>query len=325
MGHSHDHSHGGRQFFEEQLLTIGACGAFAVLALVLWGTGTLGIFLIDKFRLWVLLGGGALLAMALINGVAVWFAAGKAKPAHEHDHAHDHDHPHHHGHGACDHDHDHAHDHDHHDHYHAPKEKAVAAPAHDHNHGDDGHTHGYAPWRYAVLLLPVAIYFVVPPDGLSAAGAPPVDADTSAVASGGKEEDDFSITFQQLELAALYPENRGFYEGKTVKLVGQYVPKDDRQFTLRRYKISCCAADAVGLNAVIVVDPKAKDVVDGQRLQGRWVEVTGRVQFLKRADGGGYATALILTPTENRPLLSTDKHPEALVREVSPPSNPYLN
>ena len=53
--------------------------------------------LAEKFHIWVFLGGASLLAMAIINAVAVWFSVGEAKAvpvdAHDHDHAHcDHDH-----------------------------------------------------------------------------------------------------------------------------------------------------------------------------------------------------------------------------------------
>ena len=106
--------------------------------------------------------------------------------------------------------------------------------------------------------------------------------DASAAPGVDKNENDFSITFQQLELAALYPENRGFYEGKTVRLVGQYVPKDAHMFTLRRLKISCCVADGVPLNAVILIDPKSGKTLPSEQLQGKWVQVTGRVEFLPR-------------------------------------------
>ena len=135
----------------------------------------------------------------------------------------------------------------------------MAAPVSDCGH--EGHDHGMAPWRFAVLLLPVAIYFVVPLEALSSTGGGAVDVDPTAAACGHERQskgDDFSITFQQLNLAAVYADNRDFYENKTVKLIGQYVPIDNRHFTLRRFKISCCAADAVPLSAVIMADPEAE-------------------------------------------------------------------
>jgi hypothetical protein len=377
MGHAHDHHHGDRsQFYMEQLFTIGVCGAFAVVTLILWYSGTLSNMLAAKFHIWVFLGGAALLVMAILNAISVWFSVGDAKAVpvqgHEHEHNHGHDHQHHHAHGDghshdhdhghhhhdhshCDHDHSHSHAHTHehaqshaHEHAHAAAVQAgpaggvpattglkqdapvaapaaAPAPAHNHGHGHDGHDHGWAPWRYAVLLLPVAIYFVVPLEALSSTGGQAVDVDASAVSSGQMEKEISSITFQQLELAALYPENRSMYEGKTVRLVGQYVGKNNREFTLRRFKISCCAADAVPLNAVIMIDPASKDTLDVDRLQNKWVQVTGRVAFLPRAGGaGGFTTTLILTPSADRPLYSTDNK-DALVREVGPPANPYLN
>jgi uncharacterized membrane protein YcgQ (UPF0703/DUF1980 family) len=316
---AHDHHHGDRNaFYMEQLLTIGVCAAFGGVVLLLWHSGVLKNMLAQKFHIWVFLGGASLLLMALINAVAVWFSVGEAKAvpvgSHEHDHAHcDHDHG----------DHDHAHHHAH-DHAHggtavqtAPTALVLAAPVSDCGH--EGHDHGWAPWRYAVLLLPVAIYFVVPLDALSSTGGGAVDVDPAAAkaAMNAKSKgDDFSITFQQLSLAAVYSDNRDFYENKTVKLIGQYVPLDDHHFTLRRYKISCCAADAVPLSAVIMADPESKKPLPSGSLQNKWVEAIGRVEFLKRADGDGYATTLILPP--DRPL-------HEVLKEVPPPNNPYLN
>ena len=311
---AHDHHHGDRNaFYMEQLLTIGVCAAFGGVVLLLWRSGVLSNMLAEKFHIWVFLGGASLLALAVINAVAVWFSVGEAKAvpvdAHNHDHSH------------CDHDHDHNHAHGH---SHAetgtqtaPTPLPMATPANDCGH--EGHDHGLAPWRYAVLLLPVAIYFVVPLEALSSTGGGAVDVDPAAVASamkGQSKGQDFDITFQQLNLAAVYSDNRDFYEGKTVKLVGQYVPIDNRHFTLRRFKISCCAADAVPLSAVIMADPEFKEPLPSGSLQGKWVEAIGRVEFLPSAGGNGYTTTLIL-PVD-RPL-------GEVLKEVPPPTNPYLN
>jgi hypothetical protein len=312
---AHDHHHGDRNaFYMEQLLTIGVCAAFGGVVLLLWHSGVLKNMLAEKFHIWVFLGGASLLAMAIINSVAVWFSVGEAKAvpvdAHDHDHAH------------CDHDHaqhDHAHEHAHAEcgTQTAPTALAMAAPVSDCGH--EGHDHGWAPWRYAVLLLPVAIYFVVPLEALSSTGGGAVDVDPTAAASamkGTSKGDDFSITFQQLNLAAVYADNREFYENKTVKLIGQYVPIDNRHFTLRRFKISCCAADAVPLSAVIMADREAKQPLPSDSLQGKWVEAIGRVEFLRSAGGGGYTTTLILP---------TDRALNDVLKEVPPPVNPYLN
>jgi hypothetical protein len=311
---AHDHHHGDRNaFYMEQLLTIGVCAAFGGVVLLLWRSGVLSNMLAEKFHIWVFLGGASLLTLSVINAVAVWFSVGEAKavPVNGHDHAHcGHDHGHEHAH--CDH--DHAHEHAHTEAVQTTPTALAAAPA-----DDCGHEHGWAPWRYAVLLLPVAIYFVVPLEALSSTGGGAVDVDPSAVASAMKGQSrgqDFDITFQQLNLAAVYSDNRDFYEGKTVKLVGQYVPIDNRHFTLRRFKISCCAADAVPLSAVIMADPESKEPLPSGSLQGKWVEAIGRVEFLPSAGGNGYTTTLILPA--DRPL-------GEVLKEVPPPTNPYLN
>ena len=320
---AHDHHHGDPgAFFREQLVTIGVCGAFALVTLSLCFSvaapfeirfgGVLNNMLAPKFHIWVLLGGATLLAMVVINAVAVWFSAGEAKAVPVDGHGHDHDHDH----GHCDHDHGHENSHGHgHDHHHAP-----TAPPHDHDHAHDGHDHGWAPWRYAVLLLPVAIYFVVPLDALNSSSAAAIEVETPTKAVADKGED-LGVTFVQLQMAAMYPENRQFYEGKTVRLTGRYVGDGDSRFTLMRYKINCCAADAIPLDAVIMLDPdaKSKEKLDVDKLRNQWVQVTGRVQFVQRKDRPGeYATALILSPTEERPL-------GELVKIVPPDPNPYAS
>ncbi len=66
------------------------------------------------------------------------------------------------------------------------------------------------------------------------------------------------IGFAALQQASLTPESRDYYEGKTITLTGQYSGNDPKRFTLVRFKIACCAADAVPLNAVIMVDDKSR-------------------------------------------------------------------
>ncbi len=88
-----------------------------------------------------------------------------------------------------------------------------------------------------------------------------------------------------------------------MKIIGQYVGDTDSRFTLVRYAIRCCTADAVQVDAVIMPDPNApsKEKLDPE--SGKWVEVTGRVEFVvaparptstspappHRADGGSAA------------------------------------
>lgn len=133
-----------RSYFAEQLCTIGVAGAYALVMTAMWwqtwhtikaGTGeyTLLMVLAPWIQHVVVAGSVVLFVLAVLRAIGVWRAAGQI---HSHDHHH-HDHEHTHDHG-----HDHAHNH-----------------AHDHAH-DHGHSHGWSPWRYAVLLFPLLLFFL---------------------------------------------------------------------------------------------------------------------------------------------------------------------
>ncbi len=100
--------------------------------------------------------------------------------------------------------------------------------------------------RYAVLLLPVAIYFCRTAGKLpsSTGGAVDVDPAAAKAAMNAKSKgDDFSITFQQLSLAAVYSDTVIFT--KTKRLSSSANMSCLTTTTLmRRYKISRRAADA---------------------------------------------------------------------------------
>jgi uncharacterized repeat protein (TIGR03943 family) len=299
---AHDHNHGDRNaYYLNQLFTIAVCGALGGVAVMLWWNGTLKLLLHPKFFLWVLLGGIALLMLVVLRAVAVWRSvdAPAAVPDHTHDHDHcDHEHEH------CHHDHDHDHEHDH---------------AHDHSH-DHGHEHGWAPWRYVVLLLPVVLYFLnLPNQGFSADAA---GIDLSELSLNGQasvsSRGQVSVGFVELQQASLTPDSREYYEGKTVTLTGQYRGHDSKRFTLVRYKIACCAADAVPLNSVIMVNDKSSEKVDPDTYRNRWVQVTGRIRFFQKPGGDEFITGLILYPTEDEPI-------GKVVKIIPPPSTPWVN
>jgi hypothetical protein len=261
--------------------------------------------------------------LVLIRAVAVWRSVEDPPPSHDHSHDHHHhDHDrgiqtaaqttgfsasaappamsapvHHH------HDHDHGHSHD-----------------HEHAHEHDDHDHGWAPWRYIVLLLPVVLYFLNLPNKTFSADAGDnvnignLDAPTSVRATGSAE-----IGFAELQQASLSPEKRDYYEGKTITLTGQYSGNDPKRFTLVRFKIACCAADAVKLNAVIMVDAGSGEAIDPDRYRNKWVEVKGRVHFVRRPGGNEYLTALVLYPIKEVAPLSQ------LVKIIPQPASPWLN
>src|SRR5689334_15443914 len=103
FGHSHDHDHGGGHThthdhshadeYLEQLLTVGICGAFGVVAILLGreavsaNQGMLKLILAKPFWIWVLVGGVVLLLLSIIRGIALWKATGH----HQHDHDHNED------------------------------------------------------------------------------------------------------------------------------------------------------------------------------------------------------------------------------------------
>jgi hypothetical protein len=325
MGHVHDEADS--NYYTEQLCTIGICGALGGIAIMLYlRPAVLGNMLVPWLHWTVLAGGIALLALTAVRAVAVWGAAGKPQGhAHDHDHCcHDHDHAHDHGHEHV-HGHDHAHGHDHsHEHgdccghVHAVSAAPAAASAplplamvddeHEHGH-DHGHEHGWGPWRYAVLLLPVMLYFLNLPgsDGFNTLHASTVDPNLIKLdTKAGGEDLDRELSFKELEGVASTPEQRTWYSGKIVRLVGQFVPSPygERVFSLVRMKMNCCAADAIPLQATIMVDPKSKEVPNGADLRMKWVEVKGQLSFhpLKSGNREEWKTLLLVRPTDKEPL-----------------------
>ena len=337
MTHDHDHHHhhhDASTYYLEQIFTIGACGALAGVFIMNWYSGNLTFFIKDKYFLLVLTGAVLLLGLVIVRAVAVWFSVEEPQLAPVGEHTHDHGDC---AHGHC-HDHDHGHEHAHahgiaaEDHHHLTGTEVISGGppvphahghhhhhhGHGHDHGHD-HSHGWAPWRYVVLLLPVALYFLIPADGLSGAGQQVQASSVSGPSATVKDKgDDFSVTFVQLEQAALSEDLRTYYEGKTIRLLGKYVAQDSDHFTLVRYTMNCCAADAIPLKALTIIDrSKSKEPLDSNRLNNKWVEVTGQVQFLKMRDGSSFIPAIIIQPTPEKKLTQ-------LVKPVPAPANPFV-
>jgi len=363
MAHNHDHHDDLSNYFIEQIFTIAISGAIGAVAVSMYYQNKLRFILASRFHIWALLGGVVLLLLVFIRAIAVWQLAGKLRPAHVHDHDH-HEHVHDHDHACCGHDHDHEHlhseaitttpapqgtslavvatppalpaavGHNHgHDHDHAD---CGHSHGHDNNHAhshgaEDGHEHGWAPWRYVLLLLPVALFFMnLPSEAFSSTynaairiGDLDLPGQNADGADAPKKEVDETVGFLDLERASTTPDSRTVYAGKTVRLTGQFVGIDDKSFSLTRYKLNCCAADAIALNSVILVDyshlkgakyPKLEPL----KYRNKWVQVTGTVQFLKRRNSNDYVTALIVTPTEEKRL-------SELIMPVQQPPNPYVD
>jgi uncharacterized membrane protein YcgQ (UPF0703/DUF1980 family) len=111
--------------------------------------------------------------------------------------------------------------------------------------------------------------------------------------------------FKELEQARFSTATMDFWKGKVVSIVGQYNPKTDHVFGLVRFRIQCCAADAVPLNVIMV----CKEPVTAFKI-GDWVEVVGRIDFQQQPDGR-YVTILRIPKRD-------------YVQPTPVPSNPYV-
>lgn len=254
-GHSHDHGHDHKHADEylEQLFTIGICGAFGVVAvllsyptvLVAAKSSTLTHALAPYFHPYVLAGGVVLLLMTLVRAVSLW----KATAPHEHG-------------PDCGHDHAHG-----------------SACGHDHSH-DDGHAHGGIFWRAVVLLFPVVLAGLgLPNQGYSAERIAQLagnDAavDASKLADVAAKDGNVAVDFNEMAAAAYDPDKREALEGRTAVVKGRIQRKTDKIFTLVNLKMTCCAADIIPLKAQIVADAAVVGIADMS-----WVEVTGVLQF----------------------------------------------
>lgn len=291
MGHAHAHTHDRTSYYLEQLWTIATCAGLGVVMILLWSYKVLPIFLDPKFHDPVLWGGIALLALVAVRITALWRAVGQATHhAHTHDegHAHEHgaecNHDHSHNHVECDHSHDHhEHDDDHHgDDDESDEADPVLADQGVHHHEDDhGHDHGFAPWRYAVLLVPILLFLIRIPWPQP---EEPVEENVIAMKLGeaeGSAESPDAREHWTKEMAT-----------KSIRLKGKYgAPvRGDRMFNFVKLKMTCCAADAYGEPVKVIVDsPKPLDL---DKLKDRWVRVVGKVDYRKAGDSDRYITVV---------------------------------
>jgi hypothetical protein len=82
--------------------------------------------------------------------------------------------------------------------------------------------------------------------------------------------------FNELNDAALNEEKRKYMEGETVILEGRFKRLADKEFSLIRMKMTCCAADTVPLKVRILVPQALSNFSDFD-----WVSVKGQLQFLQ--------------------------------------------
>ncbi len=328
MAHEHHH-HDDAGYYTEQLCTVGITALIGLVSVLLYVNGQLNLMLSRKLQWTVLAGGVVLLVLAAVRGIAIWAAAGRAA-GHSHGHSHDHTHSHDHGH-------DHAHDHEHCDHHHHDHEHAVSAAIsghvhdhdhdhdHDHTHSHAGHDHGhdhdhsFNVLRYIVLLVPVVLFFLgLPNEGFQIRAA----EDLGKIGDATKQVKDkdpppTGLGFLELAGAATDPGRRELYEGMRIKLKGQFQGSgSDRYFSLVRYKMTCCMADAIPLPVIIMIDPPPQKNLFAS-YQGKWIEVTGQVQFRTRTRNGHeeWATVIVVRPDKDHPL-------DSLIVPTEPDNSP---
>ncbi len=266
MAHAHNHSMNRSGYYLEQLCTIGACGALSIVTILMWQQGKLKSILAESFFLPVLYGGIGLLALVIIRGVSLWFEAGQSKmPVHDHEHHH-HEHE-----GPCD---------------------------HDAGKCDHDHEHAWTPAKYAVLLLPIALFLLGQPQpGFSKEGIQKMLGNSTL--EGGTDiaaKDGATVLgFRELADAAHEPSQREHFEGRTGQLKGMFMRLgSDKEFTLFRLKMRCCAADAVPVQVRIISPTNINHVQDRD-----WVDVKGRIGFRKIAGMEKYMPILLLESADS--------------------------
>jgi hypothetical protein len=305
MGHAHAHDRG--SYYLEQIWTIATCGALGVVMILLWEYKVLPIFLDPKFHDPVLWGGVALLVLVAIRITALWRAVGQTVAGHTHSHGHvpehgpagDHrDHGHEHG-PACDHHHD-GHE-EHGDEDESDEADPVLADQGVHHHEDDhGHDHGFAPWRYAVLLVPILLFLIRIPWPQP---EEPVEDNVIAMKLG------------EAEGSAESPDAREHWkkemETKSVRLKAKFGAPilGDRMFNFVRLKMTCCAADAYGEPVKVIIE--SSQPLDFDKLKDHWIKVIGKLDYRKPGNSDRYVTVVKAEPKS--------------IKVISTPANQFDN
>lgn len=322
MGHGHHHGESVRDYFTEQLLTILVCGLFGFAAIQLHRNNMLG-FLAEPFRNPVLYGGIGVLVLVALRSIAIWKEAGQLQADANGmtcgvDHIHGPD---------CDHDlgigatadgsalppaeHEHSHDLS----WVFARMMILVFPAALYFLGLPS-----ASLSQDYLLNMVGSDSALDAKSLKdlaeAEGTTLVEEKTQPdgtkirtlkTKSGGKIRvtvpktgdpvyalvtgDAVGMSFNDLNDAAFNEPKRESLSGQTIKIEGRFKRIADKEFTLFRMKMTCCASDTVPLKVRIVVPQALSGYADYD-----WVEVKGQLQFFKVQDSRGtqYVPAIMV-------------------------------
>jgi hypothetical protein len=285
-----------RNYFTEQLLTILVCGLFGFAAIQMWRNNMLE-FLAPQFRNPVLYGGIGVLVLVALRAVAVWKEAGEmqAQLACGLDHVHG---------PTCNHvrigdpDGDHEHTSDMSwvfarmlilvfpvllFAFKLPSSASFSAEEQLRRAGNDSAIG-------AEVLKELAkdaeeVEKKQQPDGTTVRVLKTktgLKIRETAPPSGGEprlevvREEGARMRFNDLNDAAFDEGKRNALAGETAILEGRFKRLGDKEFTLFRLKMTCCAADTVPLKVRIVVPQALSGFSDFN-----WVQVKGQIQFLK--------------------------------------------
>lgn len=176
-------------------------------------------------------------------------------------------------------------------------------PADLHGHVEEGghvHDHGHGPAVAWLLLLPLLALLLVAPPPLGAfaasrqSNAVPVDTATSYPPLSEPVDGASELKLSEFVFRALYDEERSL-EGQPVRLSGFVSSAEDGGFTLSRFTLNCCAADARAID-VRVAAAGAPPAVDA------WVAVEGTWQAADAPEGGAVPESPVLTATAVSPI-----------------------
>ena len=329
---THAHPHHDENFFLDQMCTVFVCGLLSAIGFLIWKVDLLTKFniLTSQFNLFVLLGSIVLGALAVIRGISLWNLVGElkmhsrklAEHVHDHDHDHNHDHGHDHEHApgeTCDHDHDH-------DHHHGPGETCDHDHSHDHNHGhehadthdhghDHGHDHSFAPWRYAVMILPLLLsamllYYhfegltlVYSAERLKQVGGEGKETEfeggSGALSKSKGSGSILTPDFNELTKASQNAAAREYWSGQQAELKGLYRPISDHEFSLFRLKMTCCASDSVPVKVRIYC---AENLSQFGLEPGKGVIAFGQIEFRKAKGSEDYFPVMVATEVKQAEL-----------------------
>ena len=122
-----------------------------------------------------------------------------------------------------------------------------------------------------------------------------------------KSGDVIHLSFKELGIWANSEIQREDTEGRSGVLKGQFaLGKSANTFGLVRFKITCCAADVIPLNVVIISPESVADIKPMS-----WVQVTGQIQYRKRKDREEYVPVLKM-------------HSRNDILPIPPDDDPYL-